>query len=58
MRIPLTFVIFRVTAVIITVLLLLLAGAGLSGRGPLDGLGAVTHHVADWLRINTGMGTR
>lgn len=58
MRIPLTFVIFRLIAVTVTVLVLLVAGMGLSGRGPLDALGGVTHHAADWLRINTGVRVR
>ena len=56
MKIPLTFVIFRVVAVTITVLLLLLFGLGLSGRGPLGGLGAVTSHATGWLRTNTQAG--
>jgi hypothetical protein len=58
MRIPPTFVIFRVTAVTITILVLLLTAAGLSGRGPLDGLSGVTHHMESWLRLNTGVGAQ
>jgi|HubBroStandDraft_2_1064218.scaffolds.fasta_scaffold3817287_1 hypothetical protein len=58
MRIPLTFVGFRLVAIIVTVLALLVVGMGLSGRGPLDALGGVTQHVADWLRINTGVRIR
>src|SRR5262252_8887750 len=54
MRIPLTFVIFRVTATTITVLVLLAVVLGLTGRGPLDALSGVTHHAAGWLRVNTG----
>jgi hypothetical protein len=54
MRTPPTFVIFRVTAVTITVLVLLLFGMGLGGLGPLDGLGVVTSHALSWLHINTG----
>jgi hypothetical protein len=56
MKIPLTFVIFRAVAVTITVLLLLLFGLGLSGRGPLGGLGTVTSHATGWLRTNTQAG--
>lgn len=56
MKIPLTFVIFRIAAVTITVLLLLLFGLGLGGRGPLGGLGGVTGHATGWLRTNTQAG--
>ena len=38
------------------VLLLLLFGLGLSGRGPLGGLGGVTSHATGWLRTNTQAG--
>jgi hypothetical protein len=58
MRTPPTFVLFRVTAVTITVLVLLLFGTGLGGLGPLDGLSAVTSHALNWLQINTGVTTR
>jgi len=56
MKIPVTFVIFRVAVVTITVLLLLVLGLGLSGRGPLGGLGGVTSHATGWLRTNTQAG--
>jgi hypothetical protein len=56
MKIPLTFVIFRIAAVTITVLLLLFFGLGLSGRGPLGGLGGITSHSTGWLRTNTQAG--
>jgi hypothetical protein len=49
---------YRASAVTITVLILVLAGLGLSGRGPLGGLHTVTTHTVSWLRLNTGVGTR
>jgi hypothetical protein len=58
MKTPPTFAVFRVAAVTITVLLLLFLGLGLTGRGPLDGLGGVTSHAANWLRVNTGVGAQ
>lgn len=58
MRTPPTFVMYRASAVTITVLILVLAGLGLSGRGPLGGLHTVTTHTVSWLRLNTGVGTR
>lgn len=57
MRMP-TFILFRVTAAVITVLLLLLAGLGAAGRGPLDGLGTVYSHAVNWLRAIPGEGTQ
>jgi hypothetical protein len=56
MRTPPTFAVFRVTAAAITVLVLVLVGISLSGRGPLDGLGTVTSHAEHWLQVNTGVG--
>ena len=53
-----TFVIFRAAAAAVTVLLLLLLGLGMSGQGPLHGLGGITSHAVSWLRVNTGVGTR
>lgn len=58
MRTPPTFVIFRVTATTLTVLVLVLFALGLGGRGPLAGLGAVTSHAVNWLHVNTGVGIR
>jgi hypothetical protein len=56
MRIPPSFVIFRVATPTITLLILLLVGMGLSGRGPLSGLGGITSHAASWLRVTMGAG--
>jgi|GEM_PF-2834579 hypothetical protein len=58
MRIPLTFVIFRVAAVCLTVLVLALFGLGMASRGPLDGLGSVTSQAISWLHDNTGVTLR
>jgi len=56
MRIPLTFVVFRLVAVIATVLVLLVLAMGLTGRGPLHVLGGATSYVVNWVRVNTGVG--
>jgi hypothetical protein len=53
MRTPPTFVIFRVSTAAITILVLLLFGLGLGGRGPLYGLGALASHAVNWVRDNT-----
>ena len=58
MRIPLTYVIFRVTAVAVTALVLLLLGTGLGGHGPLGGLGGFTSDAISWLHTNTGVDIR
>ena len=58
MRTPPTYVIFRVAAATFTVLVLVLFGLGLSGRGPLDGLNVATSHMVNWLHINTGVTIR
>jgi hypothetical protein len=58
MRTPPTFAVFRITAAAVTVLLLVLVGMGVSGHGPLDGLGTVTSHATQWLRVNTGVSNR
>lgn len=57
-KIPPTFVIFRVTAAAVTVLVLLLTGWGMGGHGPLASLHVVTSQTMNWLRLNTGVGVR
>jgi hypothetical protein len=55
---PPTYFAFRAVAVAITVLMLVLFGLGLHGRGPFHGLGPVTSNVTSWLHANTGMDSR
>lgn len=50
MKTPPQFVIFRLAAATITVLLLLTAGLGLASRGPLGGLGMQTTRVVNLVR--------
>lgn len=57
MRTPLTFVAFRVAAVTITAVILLLFSLGLGGLGPLHALGGVTSQAVSWLH-GTGEGVR
>jgi hypothetical protein len=58
MKTPPTYAVFRITAVSITVLILLLFGLGLSRRGPFDSLGGLTSHAIYWLHINMGVHAR
>lgn len=58
MTIPRTFVLFRITAATITVLVLVLVGYGMAGHGLFHGLGGITGHAVSWLRVNTGIGDR
>lgn len=58
MTTPPTYVTFRAAAVTLTLLVLLLFGLGLSGLGPLDGLGVVARHAVGWLHANTGVTPR
>jgi hypothetical protein len=55
MNIPVTFVLFRVTAAVLTLLVVVAFVLGLSGHGPLDGIHAWTTATENWLHINTGV---
>jgi hypothetical protein len=55
MRIPITFVLFRLTTGLLTILILAAFGLGLSGRGPAAGLHGWTISGQNWLHINTGV---
>jgi hypothetical protein len=55
MKTPPTYVAFRLVAVTLTVLVLLVFGLGLGGLGPLEGLGVVAKHAVSWLHANTGV---
>jgi hypothetical protein len=55
---PPSYIAFRAAAVAITVLLLLLFGMGLRGRGPLHSLGPVTSNVISWLHTDAGVNIR
>jgi hypothetical protein len=52
MKTPPQFVIFRVVAATITVLILATFGLGLAGQGPLDGLGTQTSRVVNVVHDN------
>jgi hypothetical protein len=58
MKTPPTYAAFRVAAVAVTVLVLLLFGLGLRGLGPLHSLGPVASSMVSWLRVNTGVNVR
>lgn len=55
MRMPATYVVFRLATIALTVAVLLLAGLGLSSHGPLSSLGALTDHVISWVYRSTGV---
>jgi hypothetical protein len=58
MSTPRTFVIHRVTAVTLTVAVLVLLALGLGGLGPLDSLGGLTQHALAWFQNNTEVKVR
>jgi hypothetical protein len=58
MKTPPTYAVFRIVALTITVLVLLLFGLGLSSRGPAASLGGLTGHAIHWLHISLGVHTR
>lgn len=58
MSIPPTFVIFRLVAVTVTLVLLLSLGFGLRGHGPFRGLVGYGNSALDWLHANTGVELR
>jgi hypothetical protein len=55
MRIPLTYIVFRSVTLAITLILLVLAGLGLSSHGPFSGLGWLTGHVVLLVHRTTGV---
>ncbi|MGH3187312.1 MAG: hypothetical protein ACRDPY_20940 [Streptosporangiaceae bacterium] len=50
MKTPPQFVVFRLAAGVMTVLILLTAGLGLAARGPLGGLGVQRSRVVNLVR--------
>ncbi len=55
-KIPPTYVIFRVTAVVICVLGLLVFGLGVAGHGPLGQLSGATSEASRWLHLHGNPG--
>jgi hypothetical protein len=55
---PPTYIAYRVTAVTIMVLVVLLFWMGLRGHGPLHSLGPITSNLVGWVRVNTGVNLR
>jgi hypothetical protein len=58
MTIPITYVLSRVTAAVVSVLIITAFGLGLSGRGPLTAVHSWTHGFEDWLYLYTGVRLR
>jgi hypothetical protein len=55
MNIPVTFVLFRTAAAMLTLLIVIAFVLGLTGHGPLDGVHGWTTATENWLYINTGV---
>ncbi len=58
MNIPVTFVLFRITAAALSLIIVVAFGLGLSGHGPLDGIHSWTTAAENWLHVNTGVDLR